>query len=197
MDADQIEQYFTHERGTYMSFYALALIGGSSIGPIIAGFISDGIGFQWVFFIPTIFCGVVCVIMFFFMEETNYTRKTSEFVQDAEIHRAAQEHNVSVPSGISDQDDTKQTSEGTSAAPVASAVESVEYRRKTFFQKMALFDTHSRSNNFWTLFQNQVRFCTWPVVLASGFWYGLNLVWTVVFGFTSSTILSAPPYNFS
>lgn len=41
-------QYFTHERGTYLGIYALTLAGSNFFAPVIAGFINDGQGWQWV-----------------------------------------------------------------------------------------------------------------------------------------------------
>lgn len=40
--------YFTHERGRYIGLYALLLAGSNFFAPIIAGFINDGQGWQWV-----------------------------------------------------------------------------------------------------------------------------------------------------
>lgn len=40
--------YFTHERGRYIALYGLLLAGSNFFAPIIAGFIADGQGWQWV-----------------------------------------------------------------------------------------------------------------------------------------------------
>ncbi|OHW96485.1 major facilitator superfamily transporter [Colletotrichum incanum] len=51
--------WFTHERGTYMGFYALFLVGSNFLAPVIAGFINDGQGWEWVLYWCAIFCGAV------------------------------------------------------------------------------------------------------------------------------------------
>ena len=173
-----------------MSLCALALIGGSTVGPIIAGFINDALGYQWVFFIPTIFCGAVFVFLFLFMEETNYSRKTNALVQDVS---SSESFTVESQETLDTKDVTQQNVAADSSQGSATPH---QYKAKIFWQKMSLFD-RPRTNNLWTITKNQVRFVTWPVVLFSGFMYGLNLVWTVVIGYTTSTILSAAPYNFS
>ena len=66
--------YFTHERGTYMGVYALTLAGSNYFAPIISGFISEGQGWQWVFYWPAVFNAVTLVFLFFYLEETNYNR---------------------------------------------------------------------------------------------------------------------------
>lgn len=168
-----------------MGLYALFLIGGSTVGPIIAGFINDSLGYKWVFFIPAILCGVAFVFMLFFMEETNYARKTAEV--GAQISSSGDIINT-------DEKSVQQLS-ATPTEPDASE-SSMRPSTKSFWRKMALFGTPT-TNHMWTMFQNQIRFATFPVVLFSGFEYGLALVWAVVLGTTTSEILSAAPYNFS
>jgi len=43
-----MHQYFQHERGTYIGVYAFLLGGSNFFAPIIAGFIADAQGWQWV-----------------------------------------------------------------------------------------------------------------------------------------------------
>ncbi|KAF2004793.1 MFS general substrate transporter [Amniculicola lignicola CBS 123094] len=67
---------FTHERGTYIGLYALLLAGSNSFVPIIARFINDSQGWQWVLYWCAIFCDIGFVVLFFFTEETHYVRHT-------------------------------------------------------------------------------------------------------------------------
>lgn len=41
-------QYFAHERGTFIAYYALFLAGSNFVAPVISGFINDGQGWEWV-----------------------------------------------------------------------------------------------------------------------------------------------------
>ncbi|THZ90578.1 MFS general substrate transporter [Aureobasidium pullulans] len=66
--------WFQHERGKYLGLYALLLAGSNFLAPVLAGFIADGQGWQWVLYWCAIFCGAGFVFLFFFMEETNYSR---------------------------------------------------------------------------------------------------------------------------
>ncbi|KAI4098832.1 MAG: hypothetical protein L6R37_006286 [Teloschistes peruensis] len=40
--------YFTHERGSYIALYGFALLSSSYLAPVLAGFINDGQGWEWV-----------------------------------------------------------------------------------------------------------------------------------------------------
>ncbi|KAK7592431.1 hypothetical protein V3481_007048 [Fusarium oxysporum f. sp. vasinfectum] len=71
--------YFTHQRGTYMGVYALALTGSNYFAPVISGFIAEYQGWQWVFYWPAIFLAFVFMFLFLFMEETNYSRDLQAF----------------------------------------------------------------------------------------------------------------------
>jgi MFS family permease len=42
--------YFTHERGGYLALYGLLLAGSNFFAPIIAGFIADAQGWEWVLY---------------------------------------------------------------------------------------------------------------------------------------------------
>jgi len=52
----------------------MLLAGSNFFAPIIAGFIADGQGWQWVLYWCAIFCAIGFVFLFFFMKETNYSR---------------------------------------------------------------------------------------------------------------------------
>ena len=59
-----------------MNLYALALVTSNYIAPLVAGFIADGQGWEWVIYWSSIWAAVCFVFCFFFMEETNYSRQT-------------------------------------------------------------------------------------------------------------------------
>jgi MFS family permease len=121
-----------------MSLYALSLIGGSSIGLVIAEFINDNRGYQWGFIIPTIFCAFSFVFMFFFMEETNYSLETV---------KPDYFNNIK---SLSTAIVTDEKSPELDNAPVSIAYQTLELYNKTFQQKKALLDK-PRTNNIWTI----------------------------------------------
>jgi|SRR5271155_3248188 len=63
--------YFAHERGTYLSLYALTLVGSNFFTPVCQR--------------PTIFLAAAFTFMFFFMEETNYDRKSVGVVEGSPV----------------------------------------------------------------------------------------------------------------
>src|ERR1700761_6142110 len=158
-----------------MGYYALTLIGSTNLGPIIAGFINDGLGYEWVFYIITILCACVFVFLVLFMEETNYARASPQGQPHVIVDTSQSEGVIEEKGGL------QQTYSRASADLPSSS--------KTFLQKMALLDK-PRPNQLWTIFKQQIRFTTFPVVLYCGYSYGLSLVWAVVLSSTASEILS-------
>ncbi|USW54196.1 Putative major facilitator superfamily, MFS transporter superfamily [Septoria linicola] len=72
--------FFAHDRGTWMATYVMVLFGSNFIAPLIAGWMSDGVGWRWTMHIGAIIAAVAFAIFFFGLEETMYFRKTFEGV---------------------------------------------------------------------------------------------------------------------
>ncbi|KAH7014779.1 major facilitator superfamily domain-containing protein [Ilyonectria destructans] len=68
------DQFFVHQRGFALSMYVLAATLGSFLGPLATGFIVDGVGWRWVYWIFAIAMALVTILAFFLLEETGYNR---------------------------------------------------------------------------------------------------------------------------
>lgn len=186
--------YFAHERGTYLGWYAWFLASSNFFAPVISGFINDGMGYKWCFFFQAIFCGVVSIFLFFFLEETNYDRKTVGIIEGTE---SPNPFDAEAVDGTNEKNPTPQ--EGTTAAetlgsPIAAT--STPYKRKTYWQKLALWDKPRTFVMHWRAWQI-LKLLSWPVIFYAGFSYGTYLVWFNILNATASIILGGEPYNFS
>jgi MFS family permease len=163
-----------------MGIYAFTLAGSNYFTPVLCGFIADGQGWQWVFYWPAIFLAFVFVFLFFFMEETNYNRKTTGIVADLDTP----------PSEPAMEKDTEKN-------PTVLSIPTTEHGPpKTFAQKLALWVPQPGQ----PMLQRAIRslsYLTWPVIFYAGFSYGSYLIWFNVLNATASIILGGPPYNFS
>ncbi|EXJ93353.1 hypothetical protein A1O1_01745 [Capronia coronata CBS 617.96] len=188
--------YFTHERGFYIAIYGLFLAGSNFFAPIIAGFISDAMGWKWVVFWAAIFNGIGFIYCFLFMEETNYSRKTITGQESAEAS-GTQTPITSGPEKGANPD------EKTVFEPPPSTEEGlgvVEWRKKTYLQKLKLFQpgVFSKKNELAGMMIRPLKYMfTFPVVAYAGFSYGSSLVWFNMLNGTASLILSGAPYNFA
>lgn len=180
--------YFTHERGRYISLYGLLLAGSNFFAPIIGGFIADGMGWQWVLYWAAIFNGIGFVFLFFFMEETNYNRQ--------HVGTPASTSGTSTPT-VEDEK-TAAGDKVTSVTTNTSITAAPTYKRKTYFDKLKLWQQADldKPNELLGMMWRPLKFLTFPVIFYAGFSYGSNLVWFNVLNATASLIL-AGQYNFS
>ncbi|KAG5361859.1 putative MFS-type transporter [Yarrowia sp. C11] len=180
--------WFEHERGRWVGLYAFMLLFSNFIAPVVAAPIAVGQSWPWVLYWEAIFCGVVTIFLFFFFEETNYSRHTATYISEVEMEGETEVSSDSI--GFTSQADVKN--------PVKTEYETGEvtnYSQKTFVQKLRLFDK-PRPMMLWTMFKRPFKLLLFPAIVYSGFLYGSSLVWFNVLNATASLILSSPPYNF-
>jgi MFS family permease len=179
--------YFTHQRGTYMGVYAFTLAGSNYFTPVLCGFIAEGQGWRWVFYWPAIFCAVLLVFLFFFMEETNYTRKSTGLIAETE----------SPPSETTAAADPEKNPSGhATSTPVPTEMGEFTPVPKTYAQRLSLWQPSPGQNMLHRAIRS-LKYLGWPVIFYAGFSYGSYLIWFNVLNATASIILGGPPYNFS
>lgn len=146
-----------------------------------------------------IFLAIGFVFCFFFMEETNYDRVPLEMLTT--------QNNTSTPKeDILQEKGTPPTDsldaekgasiEGPRAASQTTELGIVDYKPKTYLQKLSLKDK-KRDFRIFRMMVRPLIFMSLPSIAYAGFSYGSNLIWFNVLNGTASLILSAPPYNFS
>lgn len=162
-----------------MGFYAFSLAGSNYFAPIISGFISEGQGWQWVFYWPAIFLAFTLIFLFLFMEETNYVRR----IEGVAVRPA--------PAATTVSDEEKVD------ATTTHSITSIDMRTstKTFTQKLSLWQP-SPGTNVLQRAKRSLIYLSWPVIFYSGFSYGSYLIWFNVLNATTSIILGGPGYNF-
>ncbi|SCO84239.1 related to multidrug resistant protein [Fusarium oxysporum] len=65
--------FVQEERGKAMALFTVGPLLGPVIGPIIGGFVSENVGWRWTFRILLILSGIIAIVTFALMKETNYT----------------------------------------------------------------------------------------------------------------------------
>ncbi|KAI4718775.1 MFS general substrate transporter [Aureobasidium sp. EXF-10727] len=182
--------YFVHQRGTYMSVYALAIAGSTYFSPVICGFIARYQGWQWVFFWPAIFQGVAFFFLFFCLEETNYIRAQPACTDNTTPYESGHGiQTVVLPA-------TSEKSLHHSTTRTSTYVGTVDGPRKSFWDKLALWSP-TPGPSILSCSTLSLKLLSWPVIFYAGFSYGSYLIWSNMLNGTISIILSSPPYNFS
>ncbi|KAK2678868.1 Major facilitator superfamily [Fusarium oxysporum f. sp. vasinfectum] len=65
--------FVQEERGKAMALFTVGPLLGPVVGPIIGGFVSENVGWRWTFRILLILSGIIAIVTFALMKETNYT----------------------------------------------------------------------------------------------------------------------------
>lgn len=179
------------------------LAGSNFFAPIICGFINDSMGYKWVFYFPAIFCGAAFLFLFFFMEETNYDRRSIGVVEGDSPTRSTEQLSTEKPATPDAEkekstsgDPEKETPATASPAPEPAAPVEMYGKEKTFWQKLSVIDASRKQLMPYRILLS-LKLVSWPVVFYAGFSYGSYLIWFNVLNATASVLLGGAPYNFS
>ncbi|ODV74623.1 MFS general substrate transporter [Cyberlindnera jadinii NRRL Y-1542] len=198
--------FFEHERATGMSIYGLALLTSNYIAPVVAGFITNGMEWEWVMYFCSIWGAVAFIFLFLFMEETNYNRK----VNPVKVLEAITSIDMVAESDMNVSSDNEKINPVLSNKTVEERLgninenfdtsDEVEYPKtssRTWVEKMSF--THGLKSKFLLphYLLGPFKMLFFPSVLWAGFVYGSSLVWFNLLNATAGMILTAPPYNFS
>lgn len=168
-----------------MGIYAFTLAGSNYFAPVVCGFIAEYQGWQWVFYWPAIFCGVLFVVLYLFLEETNYIRQTTGIVTGLDSPP---------PESVTPSEDQEKNPTLQQTASNQNGV--LTTVPKTFTQKLKLWYPTPGANMLQRAWRS-LRYLGWPVIFYAGFSYGSYLIWFNVLNATASIILSGEPYNFA
>lgn len=206
--------YFIHQRGRANTIYIWLSNTGGTLGPVIAGFITDYLGWRWVWWLLVLFFGIQFILMFFGFEESKYNseeiiegRRVSAVVEKGEpVIVAESKKRRSASDGDTpanpDSMDLENTS-GSDSAPglrrlsVAQIDPSIP--RKTYWQRLKIFTPSPGSatdflRHSWQPF---LLLATIPGVAYCSLVYAVLLGWNTTQSAALSTYMIAPPYNFS
>lgn len=141
-----------------MGLYAFFLAGSNFFAPVICGFIAQYQGWQWVFYWPSIFAGCGILILFFFMEETNYVREHPEGATATNAHKESS-------NGSESGDPEKTVPASDESAAEAGAV----YTKKSYFRKLSLLGPKQQQNTMFRRLWQTLYYLSWPVIFYAGY----------------------------
>ncbi|ODV92332.1 hypothetical protein CANCADRAFT_56014 [Tortispora caseinolytica NRRL Y-17796] len=184
------EIYFHHERAYRLGIYTLLLLGGKNLVPLVSGFIINGLGWNWVFWILSIVVGFNFCLTFFCVPETFWLRDpVPNKRSQRETHLA---HLASRARRLSRMSNASHDAEVSFAV---SEPEAIPY--KPYLKRLAVYSGRHSGESFLRLFIRPVLLYSYPAILYSTLCYSLAVVWLIVMSELLSQVFSAPPYNFS
>lgn len=181
--------FFAHERGGWIAWYCFTLFNIPFISGIVAGFISDRYGWQWIQFIASIIASGCLIILFFCLEETMYYRDPKLELDGEDIPERIASHGSS----------SGKNNTGVQIENVASTDSSLtRLQAKTYAQKLKMWGSRNpkQPTLFWQSMWIPFYLLRYPSIVFAGFTVGAVLSWFNVVNATIASVLSSPPYNF-
>ncbi|KAL6454754.1 hypothetical protein SBY92_004224 [Candida maltosa Xu316] len=183
--------FFQHERSTVIASLVLALYAGSFIGPVLAGYIADSIGWVWCFYIQIIIYSAFFLFQLPVMEDTNFRRDENSEKLEEVINDQLKKSDVS--------EDMKDAITGSVVLEASDEESSLaEIPRKTYLQRMNLIQTDQNDVRSWLcIFYRPFFAFYFPAFIFGGVVYGSQMMWLALVATTQTIVYSAEPYNFS
>ena len=123
--------FFLHERGTHAGVQAIWLSWGSSLAPVICGFLIEKKGWRWYHWLTTIMAGANMILIFFLVPETQYRRDLHEALDSV---GADEEDMDQSPAEMSQSEEMKPEAQHKNAERVVSR--SVPLPKRSFAQEL-------------------------------------------------------------
>ncbi|GAB7324494.1 hypothetical protein MBLNU13_g08410t1 [Cladosporium sp. NU13] len=164
--------YFLHERANLMGVYMNFISGGNTIGPLLCGFITSGVGWRWHKWLAFILTAINFLAVVFVCPETS------------SIGKASDEEEAPIEKTTSSNEREVQAQRPSQVPP------------KTYLQQLSLWSGVPKDTSLLRLFLRPFPFIAYPAVAFSFLGYAVSLAWVVAINILSPFLLQVAPYNF-
>ncbi|PYI23950.1 MFS general substrate transporter [Aspergillus japonicus CBS 114.51] len=86
--------FFVHQRGRMNALYVWTWLLSTYLGILVAGFVADGLGWRWIWWLNAIICGVTIFVVAFGYEETKFCPRPVESAM-TNLHPVLSDENTS------------------------------------------------------------------------------------------------------
>ncbi|KAH6970613.1 major facilitator superfamily domain-containing protein [Ilyonectria sp. MPI-CAGE-AT-0026] len=166
------EIWYEHDLTTALGFFALCTLGGATLGQTALGFVTEGAGWRWAYWVTFIACGLNMLTMLLWLPETTFQRGLT----------------VGITAGDVERSEKMREKLGSTAEPLLSMCDNLWFIR------------HSQidySTNWFSCFVRPFYFVLAPTVLWSSLTYSVAAGAFTSVGVCIPQLLGAPPYSFS
>lgn len=187
--------YFVHQRGVRMACTNLAVFGGAFFTPIVAGKITESLGWAWTFNLVAIFMTLTLPAVFFLCPETAY-RRDSKLNTDGAVEEISLQYKSPSTDDPTAADDAAPQPPGFVWVPTSSVMQPVGTARtpkKTFVQSLSLFDGRKTDERYWVLLLRPFPLLINPAFVWGCLIQGTMIGWTVFIGVLIGIIFVGPP----
>ncbi|OQE31732.1 hypothetical protein PENSTE_c001G03975 [Penicillium steckii] len=188
--------YFVHQHAVMNGWFLMLQATGTSLGPVMMGYVVEGKGWRFMHWLTTIFVGVALLGVVVLFEETLYIPRLEgvppsqphEIIVDKPVKPANDTTSKELSSFTNDEESSFKSCH---AAPLAMKS---SISLKTYRQRLA-FAEPVKGPFLYHFYQPLLIFSTIPGVAYSAFTYGALLAWMSVMVSAQSYFTTLPPYN--
>lgn len=195
--------FYQHERSTFVALCLFGLYFGNYIAPIVSGYVVDGLGWRWSYYLQIMMFGLIFIVLAFYMEDTTFRRSHDDSYLETDILEQIKSRESMA--GPEKKSDIKTEVKGVLATSVSELEDnedanSIDYSipLRSYWQKMRVIQTEYNDERSWLCIWYRPFFmATFPAIIWGGIIYGAQMMWLSVISVTQASIFTAPPYNFT
>ncbi|CAG8886254.1 unnamed protein product [Penicillium egyptiacum] len=209
--------FFIHQRGAMNSIFIFCQQIGSAVAPVVAGYITDRLGWRAVWWAMAILLGIGLVVFIFLYEETKFFATVTEGIppeatgevgikqnlfERGEIKTELEKKSPQQPLEIQQPLETQQPLEKTSfiensplyVVDIDESIPTMTYRQRLF---QTAISPGSISKLLLHTYQPfHIMICI-PGILYMAIVYGISFAIMTIIGTNMAEFMPSPPYNFS
>lgn len=203
-----MDVFFQHRASFAISMYIMSTSIGTYVGPLVAGYVADNLGDEWVGKMGAIASAVTIVLVYFGLEETYFDRASvqhttyegatteKEFTDTGDNNEMMKSAEISQP----ESDDADKSSTASRAVPGQITYSSPE-PRKSYWKMIKLITpaTNLEGYGFKQYIKRlfiTLRVFAFPAVIYSGLQWGSQDAWLTFYISAEDDNWSMPPYNY-
>ncbi|KAI1611222.1 major facilitator superfamily domain-containing protein [Exophiala viscosa] len=182
--------YFVHERGLRMAVFVTSLSGISNIPVLVSGKVAANLGWRWIFWLLSIFVGILFLLCLLFGWETAYNRNPLY-----EIDQSSQD-NLQILEQVeaSKAEHQEVENNGNTMSRTRTGDDSIMRRESIWHRMLPFHGTYSETSLLKLLIRPFLIIIN-PAVIWAGITLVFPVLWVVGISVVLAEILAGPPYN--
>ncbi|EKD14493.1 uncharacterized protein L3040_000020 [Drepanopeziza brunnea f. sp. 'multigermtubi'] len=171
------EIFFEHQRGSVIGIYVFATSIGTYLGPLIAAYVADRLGWRWIGWLSVIISACTIVVLYFGLEETMFDRAAHVTTDGAQSSS-----NTTGPIASGDVSDSEKATARGWIQRSPSDVIGADDKPKTYWQRIQIITLAPNVKGtgfkqYVSRLWHTLRIFGFPAVIYSGIQWGAQDAW--------------------
>ncbi|KAJ4183082.1 hypothetical protein NW755_009930 [Fusarium falciforme] len=182
--------WYEHDMATALGFFALCILAGACLGQMALGYVTEGVGWRWAYWVTFIACSLNLATMFLWLPETTFQRGLRVGITAGDLERSQKQRGKTTSMNLEAAErgaNTEVPAQESTAGSLLSMSSNLWFIRHPHVDYSA---------NWFFCFIRPLHFSLAPTVVWSTLTYGAAAGAFTALGVCIPQLLGAPPYNF-